>query len=370
MICEFGSIRAWLALLLVEMFVSEYSANNRIDSSKDSSVDRSGSETDCGPGDPKECIEVSFACPNGDRSHFTCVIWPGPLDFNCEESVKFDCAPSETFTCASDYTCQSLIKFQCDAEIFRCNSRDPMEGLPAGKFECQHDQNDFDCVSETAYDFICDSQGDMSYGTQGFSCADIDPMFECDRLHVFRCESIFGCPQSHTCHPPRTDCPHPPEGEWGPRSGEDDDGTAGDFDCYNFTCDGDAQHRFDCQAGSQFKCLDHYDGNFHCGTNANFECGEEHEGFVCHDYNCANAFHCTEAFICGDLTGTLPFQCSGTTPETAFSCLAIPMPLPGWLTYDCGGGPSWEHCFKCHDTPWPTESFKCPAFNCNGVFHP
>lgn len=355
------------------MVVSGISSSNSFPSgSKDLAAERMGSTTGCGPGEPKECITESFTCPNGDDSKFKCIDEPGSQpSFSCDESDKFNCGPAETFTCVGDYTCQSQLSFSCDTDIFRCDSIDPIGHIPSGKFHCIHNNTDFDCVGNTSFDFICDSQQHGGTGTQGFDCPSLDASFQCDRLHVFRCESRFTCPETHTCLPPRTACSE--ETDWSPGAGEDDDGVGGDFDCFNFTCNGDSQHpeqKFDCKAGSQFKCLDKYSGNFECGENSSFECGEEHEGFVCHDYNCANAFHCTEAFICGDLTGALPFECSGTTPETAFSCLAIPMPLPGWLTYDCGGGPSWEHCFKCHDTPWPTESFKCPAFNCNGVFHP
>ena len=362
---EKGSLKPMLLLLLSALLAEDVPGAKKAIASPPDTRDVEG----CNDFSPFSCPDAPYTCnPGGEVSRFTCIDDPAlpPKAFDCDYESEFDCA-GMYFSCTGDFGCTGPSSFHCGAEIFDCNSL--TTGEESAKFDCNVGSGKtFQCTNDRTYDFMCDRQAIGHQ--QGFTCE--DDAFECSPKHIFRCYSTFHCPASHTCKPPRTECEH--EIGWAPPPGEDDDGTAGDFDCFDFGCGnsqpGIPEEKFDCQAGSQFKCLDGGEGLFSCGDLSRFECGEEHEGFVCHDYDCANAFRCTEAFICGDLTGTLPFECSGTTPETAFSCLAIPMPLPGWLTYDCGGGPSWEHCFKCHDTPWPTESFKCPAFNCNGVFHP
>lgn len=307
---------------------------------------------------------VAFQCDNRfERDH------KPPFECNTGD---FDCADIG-FVCLGEFSCPEQGEFQClgdeNTAVFECNNY-----YEDKVFNCSDEQHHFDCAGENLYDFSC-NRGSPTPPPEPFDCpsTDIDPAFICNAEHIFACWTTFHCPRTHFCNPPASTCDE--THRWAPAD-PDDDGSPSDFLCLIFTCDGDTSkpnQRFDCQANSQFKC---YDGNgsptekFECGANSNFECGEEDEGFVCHSYDCANAFRCTEAFICGDITGALPFECSGTTPETAFSCLAIPMPMPGWLTFDCGAGPSSEHCFKCHDAPGPIQSFHCPAFDCHGMFGP
>ncbi len=302
----------------------------------------------------QHCTIRNFECPNEqDESSFTCASAPGQQNFTCASDEIFDCN-AETFECSGNFHCNYAGNFNCDSDVFTCNSVQIDGGA---KFECKHGEGtDFDCTNTTGhlYDFNCDREGQL--GQLGFGCPSTDEQFECDGLHVFRCWSRFSCPESHTCRPPRTSCP-PEEGQWGPPPGEDDDGSAGDFDCFNFQCDGDTQHpeqKFDCQAGSQFKCLDG-ETEFDCGANSNFECGQEGEEFVCHDYTCANNFRCEANFTCG--SEGEPYACG------IFTCLAVAEWMPGQTSFDCGGG---EDSFRCNSE----SSFSCTNFACSQTYSP
>lgn len=313
----------------------------------------------------KECSV--FACANGEEYYnFRCgelgITPPGENSFSCGDDSSFLC-PSTEFECAdrNAFTCNDTTSdFTCDAEVFSCTPK-----IPNG-FQCNVGELDFDCSNTPRlFDFKC-NPGNQGIG---YDCEPNDGEFTCQVNHIFKCYQMFACITSHKCTCPKGACNE--IDRWEPSADNDDDGIPGDFDCDCFACAGsEPQHpaqNFDCGAplpepSSQFKCLD-TTGLFSCGENSIFECGQEHEGYVCHNYTCPANFRCTEAFICGDITGHMTFTCPGTTPETKFMCLAGAAPAD-WLTFDCGGGTAQEHRFKCHTLISGEYTFICPAFDC------
>jgi len=89
-----------------------------------------------------------------------------------------------------------------------------------------------------------------------------------------------------------------------------------------------------------------------------FECGDEGEGFVCHDYECSTPFDCVHQHVCrkDPLGGEAGFECS------TYTCVSTPTP----------GATEMFHCpdegetpdFNCGEEP---EDFDCAErkFNCD-----
>jgi len=314
----------------------------------------------CIDSSPFTC-ESSYSCdPQEGTSRFFCNDDPSeqPKAFDCDYSSEFTC-DAMYFDCTGDFACTGSTEFHCDAELFQCQSY--REGESVGKFDCTGGgSKSFDCTDGSTYDFMCDREPIGS--PAGYECTDAD--FACSTKHIFRCWSSFSCPTSHHCSPPRRACPQAPDELWSAPPGDDDDGNAGDFDCMNFGCAASPpQHsseKFDCQAGSQFKCLDRSGGKFDCGENSIFECGDEGEGFVCHDYDCSTPFDCVHQHVCrkDPLGGESGFDCN------TFTC----------VTASRSGASDMFHCPEEGETPdfncgEDSEDFVCAdqKFNCGFV---
>jgi hypothetical protein len=151
---------------------------------------------------------------------------------------------------------------------------------------------------------------------------------------------------------------------WDAPPGDDDDGNAGDFDCMKFGCGASSpqepEEKFDCEAGSQFKCLDRLGDRFDCGENSTFECGDEGEGFVCHDYDCSTRFDCVHQHVCrkDPLGGEEGFDCA------TFTCVPVIGPGQAGMFHCPDEGETPE--FDCGEDP---EDFECAErkFNCDYV---
>jgi len=203
----------------------------------------------------KEC--PVFTCGSeGEHWDFRC---DSPQYFSCGNDPDFEC-PSLHFECAGEFTCNETDEdFSCEAKAFSC-SPSKVDG-----FQCKYDSTEFNCTDGDLYDFFCDPGA----GGGGYDCLPQEE-FQCSGEHIFLCHTIFTCPSKHICS-----C----EGEctdehlWEPPPGRDDDGNPGDFDCAAFTCGATKpghipEEKFDCEAGSQFKCLDGASGKFDCGENS------------------------------------------------------------------------------------------------------
>jgi len=171
--------------------------------------------------------------------------------------------------------------------------------------------------------------------------------------------SEFTCPVGHKCRGVKQSCSPPHPEQWEPPSGDRDDGYAGDFDCSKFTCaasqPGNPEEKFDCEVGSDFKCLNREGGAFNCGELSEFECGEEDERFVCMNYDCSGNFRCESAFHCGNQDEHLGYDC-----PLEFQCLAVPGTNPTEDGYACDGSVG---SFICEEYDCDQEGYNCVPWN-------
>lgn len=243
--------------------------------------------------------------------------------------------------------CSQIEGYSCGSGIFDCSSI-----LSGDKFQC----GEFDCAHPGSYDFMCDR---VVAGGKGFQCYDASGGdFVCNNIHIFKCYTLFACPTGHKCRGVKQSCSPPHPEQWEPPPEDRDDGYAGDFDCSKFTCaasqPGNPGEKFDCEVGSDFKCLDRGGGTFNCGELSEFECGEEDERFVCMNYGCTGGFQCESAFHCGNKDRDERYTCN----PNDFACLPLPVPEPG-DGFACGVDQQHEVPFTCERYMCDQEGYGC-----------
>jgi len=188
-----------------------------------------------------------YLCPSASEFYMVCQYDPAAPYLCSQPQGQFDeCQVTAGKECTtSSFTCQAKAGYHCQVAD------------TAHHFNCGSSQAEFDCTTQTTYDFTCQNNDHFNCGSQGSAS------FTCDANHMFMCYqgSRFDCDgTSFTCNAGGNKCE---EGSTGGYTFNE----PGDFTCGLNTTPGGAGSTFECDPYSQQKKT-----GFSCSATDDFLC--------------------------------------------------------------------------------------------------